>query len=126
MLAEAHTASRIAQNLFAPGVLKVTAKASRLLVQPLCAMSSMPIRNTAFVAPGGCDRGLVRYENFDWLIRVVVKGTRLTGLASLQTWHRTNIGTLSTDLGAILSGRTQAIRTSAHLGIRFAALRQFS
>ena len=125
MLAEAHTASRIAQNLFAPGVLKVTAKASRLLVQPLCAMSNMPIRNTAFVAPGGCDRGLVRYENFDWLIRVVVKGTRLTGLASLQTWHRTNIGTLSTDLGAILSGRTQAIRTAARLGIRFAAKRQF-
>lgn len=126
MLAEAHTASKIAQNLFATGVLKVAAKASRLLVQPLCAMSNMPIRKTAFIAPGGCDRGLVRNEIFDWLIRVVVKGTRLTGLASLQTWHRTNIGTLSTDLGAILSGRTQAIRTAARLGIRFAALRQFS
>lgn len=123
MLAEAHTASKIAQNLFATGVLKVTAKASRLLAQPLCAMSNMPIRKTAFVVLGGCDRGLVRNEFFDWLIRVVIKGTRLTGLASLQTWHRTNIGTLSTDLGAILSGRTQAIRTAARLGIRFAALR---
>lgn len=85
---------------------------------PVCTMSNMSIRKKVFVASGGFDRGMVHNEDLEWLIRVVGNGARVTGLASLQTWYRTSIGGLSTDLGAMLSGRTQAIKTAARFGFR--------
>lgn len=84
---------------------------------PVCTMSNIALRKSVFMRVGGFDRRMVHNEDLEWLIRVVGSGARVIGVASLQTWYRTSIGGLSTDLAAMLSGRTQAIQTAAGFGV---------
>lgn len=88
-----------------------------LAENPVCTMSNMAIRKSAFEATGGFDCQMVHNEDLEWLIRVVGGGGRVTGVTSLQTWYRTRIGGLSTDLGAMLCGREKAIETAARFGV---------
>jgi glycosyltransferase involved in cell wall biosynthesis len=89
-----------------------------LAENPVCTMSNMAIRKSVFVASGGFDRHMIHNEDLEWLIRVVGGGGRVVGLTPLQTWYRTSIGGLSTDLSAMLSGREKAIKTAARFGVR--------
>ena len=85
---------------------------------PVCTMSNFAIRATAFAQSEGFDVGMVHNEDLEWLIRIVGQGFNVIGLSSLQTWYRTSIGGLSTDLDAMLAGRSQALRTAERFGVK--------
>lgn len=85
---------------------------------PVCTMSNMTVRRDIFVQSGGFDVSMVHNEDLDWLIRVVGGGARIIGLRSLQTWYRTSVGGLSTNLDAMLAGRARAIASAAAFGVR--------
>ena len=87
---------------------------------PVCTMSNLAIRNSAFVASGGFDSRLIDNEGLEWLTRLVNGGARVIGLVSLQTWCRTNSDGLSTDLSAMQSGRDQNIHIASRFGVRVA------
>ncbi|UWQ16400.1 glycosyltransferase family 2 protein [Jannaschia sp. M317] len=84
---------------------------------PVCTMSNIALRREAFARAGGFDVTMVHSEDLEWLIRLVGAGARITGLPTLQTMYRTSVGGLSTDLDAMLAGRTRAIETAARFGI---------
>lgn len=83
---------------------------------PVCTMSNMALRATAFAQTKGFDVRMVHNEDLEWLIRLVGQGANVIGLPSLQTWYRTSIGGLSTDLDAMLAGRSRALQTAAAFG----------
>lgn len=85
---------------------------------PVCTMSNLTVRKSAFVRCGGFDPRIVHNEDLEFLIRLVGCGARVVPTPSLQTWYRTSIGGLSTDLDAMLKGRRQAIATAARFGVR--------
>lgn len=84
---------------------------------PVCTMSNITLRREAFEQSGGFDVTMVHNEDLEWLIRLVGHGARVVGLSYLQTWYRTSVGGLSTDLEAMLAGRTRAIETAAKFGV---------
>lgn len=84
---------------------------------PVCTMSNIALRRRAFDRTGGFDVTMVHNEDLEWLIRLVGKGARVIGLPSLHTLYRTSTGGLSSDLGAMLSGRARAIETAARFGV---------
>ncbi|GAA6200270.1 glycosyltransferase [Aquicoccus sp. SU-CL01552] len=84
---------------------------------PVCTMSNIALRRRAFETTGGFDATMVHNEDLEWLIRLVGKGARVVGLPSLHTMYRTSTGGLSSDLGAMLSGRARAIETAARFGV---------
>ncbi len=84
---------------------------------PVCTMSNIALRRTVFERTGGFDATMVHNEDLEWLIRLVGAGARVVGLSTLQTMYRTSVGGLSTDLDAMLAGRTRAIETAAQFGI---------
>jgi len=85
---------------------------------PVCTMSNITLRRTVFEQTGGFDATMVHNEDLEWLIRLVGVGARIVGLSALQTMYRTSVGGLSSDLNAMLAGRTRAIETAAQFGIR--------
>ncbi|MBT0956540.1 glycosyltransferase family 2 protein [Alphaproteobacteria bacterium KMM 3653] len=85
---------------------------------PVCTMSNVTLRREAFKRTGGFDTDMVHNEDLEWLIRLVGQGARLVGLPSLHTWYRTSVGGLSTDLQAMLAGRTRALQTAQRFGVR--------
>ena len=85
---------------------------------PVCTMSNFALRAAAFSRTEGFDVGMVHNEDLEWLIRLVGQGANVIGLPSLQTWYRTSIGGLSTDLDAMLAGRSQALQTAARFGVK--------
>ena len=89
---------------------------------PVCTMSNLTVRKSAFVRCGGFDTRIVHNEDLEFLIRLVGCGARVVPTPLLQTWYRTSIGGLSTDLDAMLMGRRQAITTAARFGVRPSAV----
>lgn len=85
---------------------------------PVCTMSNLTVRKSAFVRCGGFDSRIVHNEDLEFLIRLVGCGARVVPTPLLQTWYRTSIGGLSTDLDAMQKGRRQAITTAARFGVR--------
>lgn len=85
---------------------------------PVCTMSNLTVRKTAFARCGGFDNGIVHNEDLEFLIRLVGCGATVVPAPSMQTWYRTSVGGLSTDLEAMLRGRDQAIATAAKFGVR--------
>ena len=85
---------------------------------PVCTMSNFALRSAAFARTEGFDAGMVHNEDLEWLIRLVGQGANVIGLSSLQTWYRTSIGGLSTDLDAMLAGRSRALQTAAGFGVK--------
>ncbi|QQA44723.1 glycosyltransferase family 2 protein [Pelagovum pacificum] len=84
---------------------------------PVCTMSNITLRRDVFRASGGFDRTMVHNEDLEWLIRLVGTGARVRGLPLLQTWYRTSLGGLSTDLAAMREGRARALRTAVRFGV---------
>jgi glycosyltransferase involved in cell wall biosynthesis len=84
---------------------------------PVCTMSNITLCRRVFLNSGGFDVSMVHNEDLEWLIRLVGQGARVIGLPSLQTWYRTSIGGLSTDLAAMLAGRDRAVQTAARFGV---------
>jgi glycosyltransferase involved in cell wall biosynthesis len=84
---------------------------------PACTMSNITVRRRAFARSGGFDGSMVHNEDLEWLIRSVGLGARIIGLPLLQTWYRTSLDGLSTDLAAMLAGRTRALHTAAQFGV---------
>lgn len=85
---------------------------------PVCTMSNITLRRGVFERSGGFDPAIVHNEDLDWLIRLVGQGARVVGVDTLQTWYRTSPSGLSTDLEAMLAGRTHAIQTAETFGVR--------
>ena len=84
---------------------------------PVCTMSNITVRRHTFVKSDGFDVRMVHNEDLEWLIRLVGQGARIVGISSLQTWYRTSVGGLSTDLEAMEAGRNTAIKTAAEFGV---------
>lgn len=87
-----------------------------LAENPVCTMSNIAVRAEAFRASGGFDEQMVHNEDLDWLIRLVGGGARVVGVDVLQTYYRTNLTGLSSNLVAMHSGREAAIRTALSFG----------
>lgn len=85
---------------------------------PVCTMSNISVRLSAFVRTDGFDPEIVHNEDLEWLVRLVGDGAKVVGLPSLQTWYRTSIGGLSTDLAAMEAGRTFALKSAARFGVQ--------
>lgn len=83
---------------------------------PVCTMSNIAVRAQTFRDTGGFDENMVHNEDLDWLIRLVGGGARVVGMNMLQTYYRTNLNGLSSDLTAMQSGRDAAIRTAQSFG----------
>lgn len=84
---------------------------------PVCTMSNITLRRSAFAKSRGFDVEIVHNEDLEWLIRLVGQGARIIGIRSLQTWYRTSLGGLSADLDAMLSGRQRALETAKTFGV---------
>ncbi|RUS60787.1 glycosyltransferase family 2 protein [Pseudorhodobacter sp. E13] len=85
---------------------------------PVCTMSNLSLRRCCFLHSGGFDLAMIHNEDLEFLIRLVGFGAQIMGLPQLQTYYRTSVGGLSTDLGAMLAGRARAIETAARFGIQ--------
>ncbi len=83
---------------------------------PVCTMSNIAVRRTAFMRTGGFDETLVHNEDLEWLIRLVGTGAHVIGIDKCQTWYRTSHYGLSADLRAMQKGRACAVRTAALYG----------
>jgi glycosyltransferase involved in cell wall biosynthesis len=87
-----------------------------LAENPVCTMSNIAVRAQTFRDTDGFDETMVHNEDLDWLIRLVGGGARVVGIDALQTYYRTNLNGLSSDLVAMQSGREAAIRTALSFG----------
>ena len=87
-----------------------------LAENPVCTMSNLAVRASAFHETDGFDEKIVHNEVLDWLVRLVGGGGRVVGLDMLQTYYRNSPDGLSSDLVAMHKGRKAAIRTARALG----------
>ncbi|MBU2994497.1 glycosyltransferase family 2 protein [Octadecabacter sp. 1_MG-2023] len=87
-----------------------------LAENPVCTMSNLAVRAGAFRDTGGFDEKMVHNEDLDWMIRLVGGGARVVGVDALQTYYRTSLNGLSSDLIAMQLGRHAAIRTALSFG----------
>lgn len=85
---------------------------------PVCTMSNLTVRRDTLMRSGGFDVEMVHNEDLEWLVRLVGQGARIIGIEHVQTWYRTSLGGLSTDLDAMLAGRNRALATAAAFGVR--------
>jgi glycosyltransferase involved in cell wall biosynthesis len=85
---------------------------------PVCTMSNITLRRRVFLAGGGFDAAMIHNEDLEWLIRLVGQGACIRGTPLLQTWYRTTVGGLSTDLEAMMAGRMRAVQTAARFDVR--------
>lgn len=85
---------------------------------PVCTMSNITVRRDVFRQSRGFDVTMVHNEDLEWLIRLVGIGAQVVGVPTLHTMYRTSVGGLSTDLEAMLGGRSRAIETAARFGVR--------
>ncbi|GLQ25656.1 glycosyltransferase family 2 protein [Sulfitobacter pacificus] len=83
---------------------------------PVCTMSNIAVRRTAFMRTGGFNETMVHNEDLEWLIRLVGTGAHVVGIDTCQTWYRTSHYGLSADLRAMQKGRNCAIQTAAKYG----------
>ena len=83
---------------------------------PVCTMSNVAVRRTAFARTGGLRLNMVHNEDLEWLIRLVGTGHRVVSTDALQTLYRKSMGGLSADLDAMVRGREQALATAALFG----------
>lgn len=84
---------------------------------PVCTMSNLCIRKSAFIASGGFDETLVHNEDLEWLIRLAGLGFQIFGHDETLVWYRNNIFGLSADFAAMRAGRAVAITTAQRFGI---------
>lgn len=83
---------------------------------PVCTMSNIALRRTAFLKTNGFSTDMVHNEDLEWLIRLVGGGARVIGLPSTQVFYRTSNGGLSADLTAMRRGRDAAMATARGFG----------
>ncbi len=84
---------------------------------PVCTLSNLAIRRTAFVRSGGFDEALVHNEDLDWLIRLAGQGARIEGLDAVLIFYRRSGNGLSANLPAMMRGRAAALRSAARFGV---------
>lgn len=85
---------------------------------PVCTMSNLALRTSAFTATGGLDPRIVHNEDLEFLIRLVGEGHRLVGLDEILVMYRTSVTGLSAGLPAMAAGRLAALVTAARYGNR--------
>lgn len=83
---------------------------------PVCTMSNLAIRRTAFRATRGFDEDLARNEDLEWLVRLVGGGALVIGIDAVLTFYRTSPGGLAADLTAPKAGRAAALESAARCG----------
>jgi GT2 family glycosyltransferase len=88
---------------------------------PVCTMSNIAIRKSAFTATRGFRNDMVHNEDLEWLVRLVGGGATVTGLNETLVWYRTSPTGLSSDLSAMSAGRARALVAAHSFGVRPAA-----
>lgn len=83
---------------------------------PVCTMSNITLRRSAFERSGGLCRDMVHNEDLDWLIRLVGDGARIVGLDRVQVFYRANPTGLSANLTSMAKGRRAALESAAQFG----------
>ncbi|NDV00536.1 glycosyltransferase family 2 protein [Pseudoroseicyclus tamaricis] len=83
---------------------------------PVCTMSNLVVRRSAFQLTEGFDTTMVHNEDLEWLIRAVAKGLWIQGIDETLVHYRTSVTGLSSDLQAMEEGRRKALRTAAGFG----------
>lgn len=85
---------------------------------PVCTMSNLTLRKSAFLNCGGFNSAIVHNEDLEMLVRLVGEGARILPVPTLHTYYRTSPDGLSANLDAMLKGREQALATAARFGIQ--------
>jgi glycosyltransferase involved in cell wall biosynthesis len=85
---------------------------------PVCTMSNIAIRRTAFIASGGFNGDIVHNEDLEWLIRLLGFGAKIVGIDRVLTFYRANPSGLSANLTAMLAGRDAALKTARAFGFQ--------
>ncbi|MFG6527480.1 glycosyltransferase family 2 protein [Sulfitobacter sp. 1A10445] len=85
---------------------------------PVCTMSNLTLRKSAFLNCGGFNPEIVHNEDLEMLVRLVGRGAHILPVAKLQTYYRTTPDGLSANLDAMLKGREQALATAARFGVQ--------
>ncbi|HKK97729.1 MAG TPA: glycosyltransferase family 2 protein [Marivita sp.] len=85
---------------------------------PVGTMSNLTIRHDTFVGSGGFSSDIVHNEDLEFLIRVIGYGARIVGIDRVLTYYRRTEGGLSTNLPAMLAGRTVALSTARRFGFQ--------
>lgn len=75
-----------------------------LAENPVCTMSNLVVRRSAFLASGGFKAGLDHAEDQEWLARFVASGRRVLGIDARLVTYRTSSNGLSADLLRMYSG----------------------
>lgn len=83
---------------------------------PVCTMSNISVRRTAWHRSGGLNTDLVHNEDLDWLIRLTGEGAVIQPLQQLHVWYRTSPSGLSSDLPAMARSRRQVLATARRFG----------
>lgn len=83
---------------------------------PVCTMSNVAVRRSAFNASNGFRKDIVHNEDLEWLIRLVGGGARVVGINRCQTYYRASPHGLSADLTSMAQSREVALQSAANFG----------
>jgi GT2 family glycosyltransferase len=78
---------------------------------PVCTMSNLVLRTSAFLACGGFNAEIVHNEDVELLVRLSSGGGRISGVGAHLVCYRTSLTGLSADLGLMRAGWHKALRT---------------
>ncbi len=84
---------------------------------PVCSLSNLTVKASAFHAVGGFDTDMVHNEDLEFLIRLVGTGHQIRAIDKLHVWYRTNPNGLSSNLSAMQAGRQQAVAAARQFGV---------
>lgn len=87
-----------------------------LAENPVCTLSNLSIRKTAFIDVDGFDADLVHNEDLDLLVRLMGNKACIRGVDQLQVWYRTSPDGLSSDLPSMAQGRQTVVQRAAQFG----------
>lgn len=82
---------------------------------PVCTMSNLSVRASAFSRTCGFDSRMAHAEDLEWLIRLTGTGAIIVGDDAILTYYRTSTGGLSANLDAMHHGWQRAVRTACQL-----------
>ncbi|ETX11204.1 hypothetical protein OCH239_20205 [Roseivivax halodurans JCM 10272] len=85
---------------------------------PVCTMSNIVVRRSAFRATRGFDTRLVHNEDLEWLIRLVATSHRVIPVDKVLVHYRTTPSGLSSNLDAMRRGRQAALETALSHGYK--------
>jgi len=97
-----------------PGALSIR---DLLAENPVCTLSNLAVRASAFEQVGGFNREIVHNEDLDLLIRLIGEGHMVAGVDTLLTWYRASATGLSSNMQAMLNSRRLVVQSAARYGV---------